>query len=156
MYYSINPYQNNKKSKKGNFVVLDKSMDPGLMDPTAIYNMYYPPCKYDPDKPYALPTEPCIPFPEPPKACKDEKKSSKKTKIIGGIKGPCLKNGCIKGLKKKKKSKRKVILSVDDKNKNNLQNLMKHQNNPDTLMLYNKWLLFNTNCNQKKGKSVTS
>lgn len=146
-----------KNQKRNNYIVYDKSTDPGLMDPNVIYQMYYPPCKYDPDKPNVLPTEPCIPFPEPPKPCKTNKKSKilKKLKMSAVNKGPCLKkSGCIEGLKKKKKKKQKPKIKVEEMNKNNFKNVLSHQNIPDTLMLYNKWLLFNTNCVLKKRKSV--
>lgn len=126
--------------------------------------MYYPPCKYDPDNPSSssLPTEPCIPFPDPPKCNKSIKNGANSTLLLK-LKSltqhpPCLNpDGCVSTSLDFRNLQTTPIKKLNSSDFNNLnyENLLSHQNSKDETMLYNKWLLFNTNCklNLKKAEN---
>jgi len=87
LYYTVNPFLivNDRNLNNTNYVVYDNTNEVSIIDPTVIFNMYYPPCKYNPDNPNSKrgnrgnstsssgrngdngggdDTEPCIPFPD--------------------------------------------------------------------------------------------
>jgi len=162
LFYSINPFKqiNDNNLNNTNYVVYDNNVDVSIVDPQAIFNMYYPPCSFDHKDPSNKVT-PCIPFPEPPKPCKGTDKNIPKNLLLGK---PCVWSGkdgtCVAGMKgvvdlndgRTKYSSNGLLRNVNSHicNKKNTMNLVNikrkfnlEQGDQSLLMLYNKALLFN-------------
>jgi hypothetical protein len=98
--------------------------------------MYYPPCIYDNKKTSSKDT-PCIPFPQ-------LKKPSKRNLLS---KGKFQGMNCLGTVEKKIKR----IHVNSELNALNFKNLKKEEqvsNNKDFMVLYQKFLMFNNNCNK--------
>lgn len=140
-----------------NFVIYDNNIDISVVDPKVIFNMYYPPCNYNPDDPSnSKRPEPCIPFPEAPKPCTGSDKDIplnlmlNKPCIYHSTDGTCLRNlsktGGNLANREAKLKHANIELSIIN-NSNNFKNVKFKFNISDDehslLMLYNKILLFN-------------
>lgn len=80
-----------------NYVVYRNNSKELLVNPQIIFNLYYPPCVYNPDSPNKgvrskHGKSPCIPFPKPPKLPKpcNKTKKSKLEKIGISVGKPCI------------------------------------------------------------------
>lgn len=145
-------------------MIYDNNNHVSVVDPRVIFNMYYPPCDYNPDDPTGkLKNEPCIPFPDPPKPCngadKDISKNLmlKKPCVYSSGDGTCLRDmAALSGASALSHSdpnyRANLLRNVNNelamkKNEDNLKNVKIKFGISDEehsfLMLYNKILLFN-------------
>jgi hypothetical protein len=95
LFYTVNPFMpRNETANITNYVVYNNRSQELLVNPQIIFNLYYPPCVYNPDSPNkGLVTKngksPCIPFPAPPKPC--NKSVNSKLEKLGINQGmPCI------------------------------------------------------------------
>jgi len=141
LFYTSNPFSPTKSATKNEIIYDKKAIK--YIDPKVIYNMYYPPCIYNPDLPNENP-EPCLPFPE--------------NAYNPNNKDPV----CVDGKNlKDEKDQSLDTLNVNKSNKtaNNNSNFRNLQflnsknyasNSDDFLMIYNKMLIFNHKQCKKK------
>jgi hypothetical protein len=113
--------------------------------------MYYPTCSNGPNH---TPGEPCIPFPPPPKPCNASMTQTLANLGLNIKMKPCLNISpdgiCVDGLKPEttRSIMKKSIFSFNKNKKNfvNLKRIEEISKNKDIIILYNKWLLFNSKC----------